>query len=289
MISTLLHFKRVAPAAIALVTAFSLVACRKDGAPSAPNSADVIHGPDTAPEHGFCYYGCPVNAPKTNRVLVNQAFAASFDKETKFSTWVVYKITPDLIGRKEPRNWSNNQDIPVGETLKMTDYINSRMGDLDYDRGHQAPFASLNQSPDAEELNKPANLTPQNAELNEGPWRVLEGRERQLLTKHNIEPHPLTGPLYERDMPPLPLAKLPHKVPSGYWKVETAMVDGKLKIASFIMEQSMHRSDRFCYTSVTLAEAEKRSNLVFFPRMAKQEKDKIMNVRGDLLPQLGCK
>ncbi len=288
-------FKRAAPAIIAIAAAFSLVACHnKADAPEAPTSASIppISGPDQSPEHGFCYYGCPTGAPESNYSLANEAYAASFDKTRKFSTWVVYKITPDLIGHKEPRNWSNNTDIPDTDTLKITDYINSRMGNLDYDRGHQAPFASLNQSPDAGKLNQPANLTPQNAELNEGPWRVLELRERRLVTKLNLEPHTLTGPLYEEDMPPLPTAEWlhkPHTVPSAYWKIETVQDGRKLLTAAFIMEQSMHRSDRFCYKSVTIAEIGKRAHLNFFPWMAQEEREKIMSAHGDLLPQLGCK
>ena len=43
-------------------------------------------------------------------------------------------------------------------------------------------------------------------------------------------------------MPALPEADEPHVVPSGYWKVVLAEVDGELRAAAFIMGQDAARS-----------------------------------------------
>ena len=55
----------------------------------------------------------------------------------------------------------------------------------------------------AEETNYLSNITPQRSPLNQGPWRILEDRIRDVTADYDAV-YVLTGPLYERTMPALP-------------------------------------------------------------------------------------
>lgn len=77
---------------------------------------------------------------------------------------------------------------------------------LGVDRGHQAPLAGQSGTPFASDTNLLSNITPQGAALNQGAWQRLEARENELATKAGIAVYVLTGPLFERVLPPLPRA-----------------------------------------------------------------------------------
>jgi len=116
-----------------------------------------------------------------------------------------------------------------------------------------------------------SNITPQSSTLNQAPWQYLEAQERRLVTRPPEEgPLPviyvLTGPLYERPMPemPMPAGRKRHRVPSGYWKV-LATPDGRL--SAFIFDQATPRSVSYCEFRVSLEAVEIRADLTLFPRL----------------------
>ena len=82
----------------------------------------------------------------------------------------------------------------------------------------------------------------------------------------------MTGPLYEREVPPLPEADESHRVPSGYWKIVTTEKDG------FIDE-------RFITAARTI---ENKTGLNFFHAMPAAQQDKLETGPATLLPDLGC-
>jgi endonuclease G len=106
-----------------------------------------------------------------------------------------------------------------------------------------------------------SNITPQKADLNQGPWKELEDNVRELVMNGKTV-YVMTGPLYERNMPALPKADEPHKVPSGYWKVVLMPTGTKtFEHAAFIMDQNSGRKDAVSSKLVTIDEVEKRSGL----------------------------
>ncbi|MCP4991762.1 MAG: hypothetical protein GY928_38590 [Colwellia sp.] len=56
----------------------------------------------------------------------------------------------------------------------------------------------------------------------------------------------ITGTLYEKDMPMLPGADEPHKIPSGYWKIiiKPSKNLADIKTAAFIFNQDTPRGDK---------------------------------------------
>jgi len=219
---------------------------------------------DDAEVHTFhCLHGCPVGSPRTNDLIVREIYTLSSNDQTKLADWVAYRVRPETIGRSESRRWAADPWLAADETLEPADYTGAPAA-LRIDRGHQAPLASFSGTAFAADTNYLSNITPQRSDLNQASWQFLESAERRLATGSSGAVYVLTGPLFERDMPGLPRADEPHRVPSGYWKV-VATEDGR--ISSFIFEQETARSANFCTMRVAIADVERRARLQLFPRM----------------------
>jgi energy-coupling factor transporter ATP-binding protein EcfA2 len=74
----------------------------------------------------------------------------------------------------------------------------------------------------------------------------------------------MTGPLYEKDMPPLPHCRKPHRVPSGYWKIVVVRDGNEDRVAAFIMEQDTPRDASIVGKLCKVKDVEDRSRLRFF-------------------------
>jgi endonuclease G len=233
---------------------------------------------DTGELHTFhCLHGCPVGAPGIDDIVVREIYTLASNDLTKMADWVAYRITPDSIGPSGDRKWSADPWLSDDETLEPDDYDGAPAA-LGVDRGHQAPLAAFSGTPYAADTNRLSNITPQGSSLNQAPWQRLEARENDLARTDNIAIYVLTGPLFERVMPPMPAADERHRVPSGYWKVITTQ-DGRM--AAFIMDTATSRALNHCSALVTLEEVELRSRLQMFPRMDKRSFT-------NLSPALGC-
>ncbi len=220
---------------------------------------------DGARLHTFhCLEACPLGAPENDDVVVREIYTLSADPFTKLAVWVAYRITPETIGPSITRRWSADPWLGSEETLEPDDYDGASTA-LGTDRGHQAPLASLSGTPYAADTNLLSNITPQSATLNQGPWQRLEARERVLARAERTAVYVLTGPLFERLMPPLPGADERHRVPSGYWKV-VATADGRF--TAFAFEQETPRGADYCASRRSLDEVELRARLRLFPMRA---------------------
>lgn len=240
---------------------------------------------DEAEIHTFhCLHGCPMGSPSTNDLIVREIYTLSSNDRTKLADWVAYRVTVDLIGPSGQRRWQADPWLAAAETLLPEHYVEAHEA-LTVDRGHQAPLASFSGSPHADDTNYLSNITPQRSALNQGPWVRLETAERDFVERsedqdERVALYVLTGPLYERVMPPLPLPRgwVRHRVPSGYWKV-IATPDGGL--SAFIMDQDVSRTASHCDFRVPLEEVELRTNLTLFPR----DQDRGFHTLDD---RLGC-
>lgn len=226
---------------------------------------------DDAELHTFhCLHGCPMGASSTNDLIVREIYTLSSNDRTKFADWVAYRVTRDTVGRSLGRRWQADPWLGTVETLEPDDYDGAPQA-LRIDRGHQAPLAAFSGTPFAEDTNILSNITPQSAALNQAPWQYLEAQERDLVTRPLAEfpveaVYVLTGPLYERVMPemPMPRGRKRHRVPSGYWKV-IATTDGR--ITAFIFDQDTPRSANYCDSRASLEAVEIRADLTLFPRL----------------------
>jgi len=237
----------------------------------------VAHAHDPEIHTFHCWQGCPVGASETNDLIVREIYTLSSNDETKFADWVAYRVTREAIGTSEGRRWAADPWLDPSETLEPADYRDAPAA-LGIDRGHQAPLATFSGTAFAADTNYLSNITPQASALNQGPWQYLEGAERDYARRTGRLLYVLTGPLFERNRPPLPRADEPHRNPSGYWKL---IVSDTGELNAFIFEQETPRSASYCSHGVTLEEVERRTGLRFFPRLSRRS-------FGSLGQQLGC-
>lgn len=230
---------------------------------------------DEAEVHTFhCLHGCPSGASATNDLIVREIYTLSSNDRTKFADWVAYRVTRETVGASGSRRWRSDPWLGGPETLEPDDYDGAPEA-LAIDRGHQAPLAAFSGTPFAGDTNLLSNITPQRSALNQASWQRLEGEERRFVQQSDPDaPSPalyvLTGPLYERPMPPMPMPRgyERHRVPSGYWKV-LATEDGRM--TAFIFDQDTPRSADHCSFRVALEEVEIRADLTLFPRLADRD------------------
>lgn len=240
---------------------------------------------DRAELHTFhCLHGCPTGASATNDVIVREIYTLSSNDRRKFADWVAYRVTSDTVGPSGSRRWQADPWLSEAETLEPDDYDEAPDALL-IDRGHQAPLAAFSATPFAGDTNILSNITPQRSALNQASWQYLEAQERRLVARAVPadplrELYVLTGPLYERMMPsmPMPNGHERHRLPSAYWKV-LATPDGRM--AAFIFDQETPRSADYCSMKTSLEEVETRADLELFPRLAVRD-------FADLGPELGC-
>lgn len=229
---------------------------------------------DDAEIHTFhCLHGCPSGASATNDLIVREIYTLSSNDRTKFADWVAYRVTSETVGTSEGRNWRSDPWLDDAETLEPNDYDGAPTA-LQIDRGHQAPLAAFSATATAEDTNILSNITPQKSALNQAPWQRLEAQERRFVRRANAtDPvkvlYVLTGPLYERPMPPMPMPEgyERHRVPSGYWKV-LATDDGR--VVAFIFDQDTPRNADHCDFRASIEEVEIRADLTLFPRMTER-------------------
>ena len=67
-------------------------------------------------------------------------------------------------------------------------------------------------------LNYLSNITPQDSDLNQGPWVDLENAVRDVV-RTGQDVYVVSGPLYEWYFATLPEVDELHSIPSGYFKV----------------------------------------------------------------------
>ncbi|MEE9452493.1 MAG: DNA/RNA non-specific endonuclease [Gammaproteobacteria bacterium] len=232
-------------------------------------------------EHSNCLYGCPLGADPDNFLVDHEIFLLSSNRETKFADWAAYLVKAEnLSGDPRPRNWASDPLIPDKYTLKPSDYQGAYAA-FQYDRGYQVPLANFRNHPDWSRINYISNITPQRASLNRGAFAALSKKERILAGQNDVV-YIITGTVYVDDMPVLPNAHLPHRVPSGYWKIIAVKDENKrIKMASFLFSQTALRTNDYCKYSASLDEIEKLTGFEFFSDYPYPE-------YLSLLSELGC-
>lgn len=208
-----------------------------------------------------CVKACPTGANSNNDLVITPIYALSNNKTTKFADWVAYRITRLTMGTARALNkgWKADPRLDDNEILEPNDYKNTS-SDLRMIPGHQAPMAAFAGTRYWRETNTLSNVTPQSKDLDSGPWKRLERRVENSTWEH-YGLYVLTGPLYEKPMPPLPGANESHKVPSGYWKV---IVDEGSAIG-FIMNQDIVKDADECASVQSIKSIEQKTGLTLFP------------------------
>lgn len=216
-----------------------------------------------------CFYGCPLGTKPGDDLLFRHIYTMATDDATRFAAWVAYRLDSLMVSgpNHTTRLWQADPWLDPGETLEEEDYDGANAA-LGTDRGHQAPLAAFKGTDYWAETNILSNITPQQADLNQGLWQQLEARERALALGGEV--FVVTGPLYERAMPPLPRADEPHRVPSGYWKILFFRrgAPQRTYAAAFIFDQATPRRGNLADYLTSIAEVERRSGFRFLHELS---------------------
>jgi endonuclease G len=218
------------------------------------------------------FKGYPLGTPKSNDLVIRDLYALSNNDQTKFADWVAYRLTPyEVVGDLDlEREWRNDPWLDENETLEAKpkqkdDYKDA--SSVKYDRGHLAPLASFKGSRFASQANFYSNIVPQKSDLNQGPWRLLEEKTRQIVSEGRTI-YAMVGTLYEKEMEEkLPFTDEECVIPSGFWQIviiPNKTNENVFQVMAFIFEQDTPRNSKVINHLVSIDEIEKRSKLNFF-------------------------
>jgi endonuclease G len=127
----------------------------------------------------LCLDGCPAGAPATKDLVIRGIYILSSNDRTKFADWAAYRVTADTIGPR--RSWKTDPALEDVETLEPDDYTGANAAPH-INRGHQVPLASFTGTDHWKKTNLLSNITPRKSNLNQGPWKRLEGKVRELVS-----------------------------------------------------------------------------------------------------------
>lgn len=183
--------------------------------------------PPGSPEQAARVYlalGNPSNATNSaanqdNYLMVNKAYALSYNSSRGTANWVSWRIAESDFGATDRQNnFRPNPNLPPNfKRVTPTDYAGSG-----FDRGHLCPSADRSSSEEANSLTfLMTNMIPQTGDLNRNVWEELETYSRNLVKKGNVDLYVFAGVYGEK-------GKLKKKItiPTNCWKIIVAVPEG---------------------------------------------------------------
>jgi endonuclease G, mitochondrial len=132
--------------------------------------------------------------PQAFPILHRKCYTLCYDSRNKVPLWVHEKLTPASLQGEESRDkmrFKEDIDIPTLFRSNLKDYKGNG-----FHRGHMCPAGDCPQNFESmEETFLLSNIAPQEPTLNQGPWKKLENKIRDLA-RSNEEVYVYTGPLY---------------------------------------------------------------------------------------------
>lgn len=189
--------------------------------PSVPNQP--INNLEQA-QKTYLAFGNPSNATQNNSnadnfLMVNNAYALSYNNSRGAANWVAWRIAANDFGEAERQNdFRPDPNLPKSFTrVTPSDYTGSG-----FDKGHLCPSADRSSSPEANSQTFfMTNMVPQTPDLNRQVWEKLESYSRQLVKRAKVDMYVIAGCYGDK-------GKLKKKItiPTNCWKVLVALPQG---------------------------------------------------------------
>jgi endonuclease G, mitochondrial len=126
-------------------------------------------------------------------VLCKSEIAIGYSLDKKTALFVAQKIDPEKVtlpNASSSPSFKQDPSVDSNHQASLKDYAGSG-----YDRGHLAAFEDNNHTLQAAaESSYLTNIIPQNASMNRGIWRVLEGKVREESLNGSL--YVISGPIY---------------------------------------------------------------------------------------------
>ncbi len=177
--------------------------------------------------------------PAADQILINRHYVIGYSYYFRQAKWALEIVGDqnDAVERKDV--FRSDYRIPSMFRADKVDFQGSG-----FDRGHLV--ASDNQIGDALQNSETfllSNMTPQAPKFNQGVWKALEEKIRELHAMKNIfEVYVVSGPIFYFDQPVLEIGgddknDVSIPVPNAYFKsILTENHRGTIKIWSFMLE-----------------------------------------------------
>ena len=199
---------------------------------------------------------------ETDLVLKRKGYSLGYSYQDKSALWVSYVLSAGSTRIDSGRHGSfyADKDIPEEYRVLPEQHVNT-----DYDRGHLAPSASIDFSPEANrETFALSNVVPQAPRLNRQAWEKLESLERKW-TKTKGKLYVVTGPLYSSR----PRRVNDLKIPSRFYKVIYSYDANKA--IGFIMPNKPVPDSALWKHAMPVQEVEAETGLNFFSKFSERK------------------
>ena len=133
-------------------------------------------------------------APKL-RELCYDAFAVLHSGNTRTPVFVAQRLSRASLeaakGEKRTDKFFADARLPRAERAELSDYKGSG-----YARGHMAPAGDMPNATAMAQSFSLANMVPQNAKQNSGPWAKIEADTRHYVMRAKGDVFVITGPVF---------------------------------------------------------------------------------------------
>jgi len=200
---------------------------------------------------------------QNENIVTYTGFTLSYNTTYLIPNWVAYELTEDEVVYNPPPFRGSFIPDPNVSYMQADGFDYRGSG---WSRGHMAPAADYKWSKNAyNDTFYYTNCCPQNQEMNNGSWNVLENYVRKLAKKYGLV-YVVTGPVVGNNR----YGKIgAHQVvvPDGFFKALLIDFNGKYYAIGFYMEnipEKQHLKD--CCMSIN--ELEIITGIDFFPSLS---------------------
>ncbi|MFN7924231.1 MAG: DNA/RNA non-specific endonuclease [Bryobacteraceae bacterium] len=207
-------------------------------------------------------FGLPACELPGQELAIRAAFVLCHSASLRVPVWTAYEITPERLDGHAQRPRHFRRDLALAQPgASDSDYRNSG-----WVRGHLVPAADVAWSEDAlRESFLLSNAVPQNAALNSGKWRVLEGAVRKLASTADFV-LVFTGPVFCPDDARIGANQV--AVPCHLFKVVVAGRGRAFHTFAAILPNGYNPAEPLAHYACSIAEVERRTGLDFLSALS---------------------
>ena len=197
---------------------------------------------------------------RPEQIIAHKGYTVSYNSDWCVPNWVAYELTREEVRGTVPRAVHFEPDPDVqGVCPTYRDYSRSS-----YTRGHMAPAGDMKWDTTAmRESFYLSNVCPQDHNLNDGDWKVLEEQARSWAYKYGSV-YIACGPIMSNN--PEVIGRNNVAVPDAFYKVLLCKINGQWQALGFVFDNKPgHRQLRYYCRSID--EVENLTGIDFFPAL----------------------